>query len=111
MDDSKDKASEYFDIKEQIKALRRDLKAVTEDHPNYDELQQLNKKVKKLRDEIKDTEEVKKLKEKINELKERQELLKELIRVELIETSQDEIKRNGKKLKLVPVLKEVSDED
>jgi TolA-binding protein len=111
MDNSIDKVDEYFEIKNQIKTLRRDFKQFQEDHPNYVKLQDLNKKIKKLREEIRETEEIKNIKNKIDELKERQELLKELIRINLIESDQEEVKRNGKKLKLIPVLKEMPDKN
>lgn len=104
-----DKAQEYFDIKNQLRTLRADLKDLKTQHEDFQELEELNKKVKVLRENIKDDEDIKGIKEKIDELKERQDLLKELIRIELIDTAQEEVKRDGRKLKLVSVLKEMKD--
>ena len=43
------------------------------------------------------------------EVKERMDLLKEMIRIQLIEESEEEIKKDGKILKLVYIIKELSD--
>lgn len=102
---------EYFDLKEQIKTLRADLKDITTQHEHFQEREELKKKVKLLNEEIKDDEDIKGLKAKIDQIKERMDLLKELIRIELIDTAQEEVKKDGRKLKLVYVLKEMKDEN
>lgn len=68
------------------------------------------KKVKELKEEVKNDETVKTLTEKLSVNKERMELLKELIRIELLESAQEEVKRNGRKLKIMNILKEMKDE-
>lgn len=105
------RVEEYFQIKKTLRLLRRDLREHTEDHDNYDEMKELNEKVKKLREKIKDEESIRALKEKIDTLKERQDLIKEIIKVELMETGQPEVKAEGRKLKLIEVLKDIKDEE
>lgn len=108
---STDRATEYFELKEQMRALRADLKDFQVQHEDYKELEELNKKVKVLREKIKDNEDIKTLKSKIDQIKERMDLIKELIRIELIDTAQEEVIREGKKLKLVYILKEMKDNE
>ncbi|MDQ6985301.1 MAG: hypothetical protein Q9M91_05340 [Candidatus Dojkabacteria bacterium] len=106
-----DKVAEYFQVQKTLKTLRKDLKEIKEQHPDYQELQTINKKVKELRDNINNDDEIKTLKDKVGQLKERHDLIKELIRIDLIETSTDHVKKEGKALKLVYVLKEVKEDD
>jgi len=106
-----DKVEEYFKLKGVIRTLRNDLKDHKVQMPDNQELDKLSKKVKELREKVKDDETVKTLTEKMMVTKERVELIKELIRIELLETSKDEVKRNGRKLKLVHILKEMKDQE
>jgi chromosome segregation ATPase len=101
-----DKVDEYFKLKSSIRALRADLKDIKDKKDNTQEIERLTKKIKHLRDEMKSDEDVKELYEKITTTKERMDLLKELIRIELLEKSQEEIERDGRKLKIVNILKE-----
>lgn len=105
-----DKVEEYFKLKGVIKTLRGDLKDIKDSLEAQIELEKLSKKTKELRDKVKGDETVFELSEKLSTTKERLELIKELIRIDLIETAQEEVKRDGKKLKLVHVLKEVKDD-
>lgn len=105
-----DKVAEYEKIKEAIKTLKRDLRQLNEEHDLYDEVNQLKKKLKQLRDTVKEDPQIKQVNEKIKELKERLDLLKEMIKMDLIETSSSEVKLKDKMLRLVYVLKEVSDD-
>lgn len=106
-----DNVTEYFQIKKTLKTLRADLKDLQVQHPKYEEVQKLAKKVKELRDEMNEEESLKALKEKISEQKERQDLLKELIRISLIENAEEAVKKEGRALKLIYVLKEIKDEN
>lgn len=106
-----DRATEYFELKEQARALRADLKDIQTQHEDYLELEELNKKAKILREKIKDDNDIKTLKAKIEQIKERMDLIKELIRIELIDTAQEEVVRDGRKLKLVYILKEMKDHE
>lgn len=106
-DPNLDKVEEYFKTKELISNLRRDLKDLLSQMDKYKELKELKKKAKSLKEEIQDDENILSLHEKISSLRERSELLKELIRIELLEDAKEEVERNGKKLKIVPTLKEV----
>jgi predicted TIM-barrel fold metal-dependent hydrolase len=108
---STDKVAEYFQLKNTAKTLRRDMKDLRTQHEDYEELEKLSKKVKELRDNIKNDQAIHELKEKIDQIKERMDLLKELIRVELIETAEEEVKKDGRKLKLVQVLKEMKEDE
>jgi hypothetical protein len=109
--DGIDKTKEYFKIKKALKDLRNDIKDLTTQHEDYEESQKLAKKLKELRDRIKSDEKIKELSERSPVLKERGELLKEMIRIELIENAMEEVKSEGKKLKLVYVLKELRDDE
>jgi|SRR5690606_669014 len=106
-----DKVEEYFRLKGVIKTLRNDLKDYKAQHEATEELDKLTKKAKELRERIKEDETVRQLEEKISTTKERIELVKELIRLELLENAQEEVKKNGRKLKLVYILKELKDEE
>ncbi len=105
-----DKVEEYFKMKDAIRTLRNDLKDIKLQKPEIQELDKLQKKVKEIRDEIKEDENIKTLSEKISTTKERMDLLKELIRIDLLERAQEEVKRNGRKLKIVSILREMKDE-
>ena len=104
-----DKVTEYFRIKKAQKTLRKDLREKKTQHPNNDEIEKLKKQLKELREEVKEEEQIKELKEKLSQLKERLDLMKEMIRIELIENAQEEVRKEDedKKLKLVYVLKEM----
>ncbi len=108
--DTGDKLGEYFQIKDQLRTLRGDLRDLKEEHKDYAELDELTKQIKVLRENIKNDENIRIVQEKIADLKERQELLKEIIKVEMKETDQTEVKMNGRKLKLIDILKEMKDE-
>jgi hypothetical protein len=109
-DENLDKVAEYFKIKGVLRTLRNDIKDLKIQIPENEELDKLGKKIKELREKIKDNEEVKILTEKIQDAKERMELLKELIRIELLETAREEVKKDGRKLKIVNILREMKDE-
>lgn len=104
-----DKVEEYFKMKDIMRTLRNDLKDLKLQNPEVEELEKLTKRVKEIREKIKDDESIKALEEKISTSKERLDLLKELIRIDLLEKAQEEVKRNGRKLKVVSVLKEMRD--
>lgn len=105
------KVEEYFKQKGIIRTLRSDLKDHKAQMEEVQELEKLMKRVKELREKIKEDETVRNLTEKIQTTKERQDLLKELIRIDLLESGQEEVKHNGRKLKLVNNIKELKDED
>ncbi len=109
-DENLDKVEEYFKLKDATRTLRNDLKDLKVQMEETEELEKLTKRVKELREKIKENENIRNLTEKIQGTKERMELLKELIRIELLESAQEEVKRNGRKLKIVNILKEMKDE-
>lgn len=108
---SAERADEYFRIRSTLKTLRGDLKDLKDEHPDYEDLKKVVEKAKQVRMKIDSDENIHALKEKIGGLKERQELLKEIIKIQLIDEALDEVTNNGRKLKLVQVLKEMKDED
>lgn len=110
-DTNPDKLEEYFKTKETVKTLRVDLKDLKEEHPDFKEMEELNKQVKNLREKIKNDENIRIVSDKISTLKERMDLLKEIIKMEMKETENTEVKMNGRKLKIVEVLKEMKDEE
>lgn len=105
-----DKVAEYFKLKGVLKTLRNDLKDIRDSMDDYIELEKIMKKTKELRDRIKGDETIHELSDKLMVTKERMDLVKELIRLDLIENAQEEIKKDGRKLKLMHVLKEVKDD-
>ncbi|HEX9804640.1 MAG TPA: hypothetical protein VGA67_03085, partial [Candidatus Dojkabacteria bacterium] len=104
-----DRATEYFELKRVKKTLSDDLKDLTQNHENFEEAEKMKKELKILRDKINDNEDIRLIKEKVATIKERMELIKEIIKNELMETEEKEVKREGRKLKLVEVLKEMKD--
>jgi len=96
-DVSDDKVEEYLKTKEAIKTFREDLKELKEEHENFDEAEELAKQLKILRQNINNDENVRIISDKIATLKERLDLLKEIIKVQLKESEQKEIKRDGRK--------------
>ena len=106
-----DKVEEYFKMKDAIRVLRNDLKDLKVQKAENQELEKLLKKVKELREDVKDDENIKTLAEKIMTMKERMDLLKELIRIELLDKAQEEVKRNGRKLRIVSILREMKDQE
>lgn len=109
-DPNLDKVEEYFKIKGVIRTLRNDLKDHKIQMEEHEELDKIQKIIKELREKIKDHETVKEMTEKMQTMKETMELLKELIRIELLETAKEEVKKDGRKLKLVSILREMKDE-
>lgn len=109
-DPNLDKVDEYFRAKDSARTLRNDLKDYKAQMPEVEELEKLMKKVKELREKIKEDETVRELTEKIQTTKERQDLLKELIRIDLLESGLEEVKHNGRKLRIINTIKELRDE-
>jgi hypothetical protein len=109
--DNEDRVAEYFELKEVAKTLRADRRDLKQQHPDYEELQKVKKEAKRLRDNIKNSEDILIIKEKLSQIKERMGLIKEIILNEMIESDQEEVKKEDRKLKIVPVLKDVKAED
>lgn len=110
-DTNPNKLEEYFKTKETLKTLRNDLKDLKEEHPDFEEMEEFSKQLKEVREKINNDENIRIISDKISTLKERTDLLKEIIKMELKETEVTEVKMNGRKLKIVEVLKEMKDED
>ena len=108
--ESSDKVDEYFRLKKALTEKRKDLKDLQTQHPDYDEMQKAKKKAKELTDKIKDTEEIALAREKTKQIAERMGLLKEIIRIQLIEDGEEKVKKDDKVLKLVYILKETKDD-
>lgn len=106
-----DKVEEYFKLKGVLKTLRADLKDIQSQDEFHIELEKIMKRVKELKEKIAGNEDIMNLKEKIQVTKERQDLLKELIRIELLEEGRDEVEREDRKLKLLYILKELRNEN
>ena len=106
-DSNINRVDEYFKCKDNISLLRQDLKDYKEQMNEYIELKELEKKIKELREQIKANETVQNIQEKIATERERMELLKELIRIEMLESAQTEITFKDRKLKLINIVKEL----
>lgn len=110
-DENMDKIEEYFKTKKVLKTLRGDLRDLKKNHDRAKELEELNKQVRFLRQEINNSEDIRIVSDKVAGLKERMDLLKEIIYSELKQSDEQEISLNGRKLKIVEVLKEMKDEE
>lgn len=108
---AEERLEEYFKLKEVLKTLRNDVKDLKVQHEFYKEWEEYSKKAKELSQMIKDDENIRLMSEKISTTRERMDLIKELIRIDMIERAMDEVKKDGKKLKLVNIVKEVKDDD
>lgn len=106
-----DKVEEYFKLKGVLRTLRADLKDIQAQDEYYTELEKIMKRAKELREKIAGNEDIMNLKEKIQTTKERQDLLKELIRIELLEEGKEEVEKDDRKLKLLYILKELKNEN
>jgi len=109
-DKNPDKAEEYFKTKEEAKTFRADLRELKEEHENTKEIDELAEKLKKLRSEVNNDENIRILSDKISTLRERMGLLRDIIKMQLIEAEEKEVKRDGRILKIVQVLKEMKEE-
>ncbi len=112
LDDSNlDKVEEYFKTKSQLKTMRGDLKDIKTQMDDFIEMEKIGKKARELRDKLKADETIHEMSEKISMLKERMDLLKEMIRIDLIDSGKEEVKKDGRKLKLVYIVKEGKDDN
>ena len=112
LDDSNlDKVDEYFKTKGQLKTMRGDLKDIKTQMEDYIEMEKVGKKARELREKLKADETIHEMSEKISMLKERMDLLKEMIRIDLIDSGKEEVKKDGRKLKLVYIVKEGKDDN
>lgn len=109
--DGVDRVEQYFELKELAKTLRQDIKDMKEQHDDWEELQELKKQVKDINENIKGMEDIRIVDEKLKGVKEKMGLIKEIIMTELIETGAEEVKKDGRKLKLVQTIKEMKDDN
>lgn len=106
-----DRVEEYFQLKDSLRTFRNDLKDLKESQPDFEELKKLVEKTKTLRQRLTNNEDIAILQDKVDGIKERMDLIKEIIKTELIESQQEEVKHNGRKLRLVQVIKELRDQE
>ena len=111
MFEQKQKYLDSIELKEGLKTLKGDKQDILENLEGYEEYEQKKKELKVLKDTIDNLEDVRIITEKISTLKERMDLLKEIIKAELIEMNASEIKKDGRKLKIMQILKEMKNED
>lgn len=105
------RVEEFYELKDSLKTFRADLKELKEQHEDTEELLKLAEKAKTLRQRIANSEDIMAIQDKVSTVKERMDLLKEIIKTELIESGQEEIKSNGRKFKIVQILKEMKEEE
>lgn len=108
-DTNLDRVEEYFKTKGILKTLRGEMKDIKSQMEEFIEMEKIGKKARELREKLKADETIHEMSEKIGSLKERMDLLREMIRIDLMETGKEEVKRDGRKLKLQYVLKEGKD--
>lgn len=104
-------ADEYFQTREDLRTLNLELKEAKEQHQEFEELQKLSEQLRQIRKRMKFDEEIALLDEKAGTMRERQKLLKEMIKIKLVKSGEEEIQRGKKKLKVTSVLKEMRIED
>lgn len=102
---------EYFQTREDLRTLNLELKEAKEQHQEFEELQKLSEQLRQIRKRMKFDEEIALLDEKAGTLRERQKLLKEMIKIKLVKSGEEEIQRGKKKLKVTSVLKEMRIEE
>lgn len=104
-----EKVNEYFHLKSAVKDMRQELRGLREEHPDNEELKQVAEKAKRLRLKIKEDEKIGSIQRDVDTANERMKLLKEIIKANLLQNNLEEIKYEGRVLKLVPQLKDVRD--
>ncbi|MCS7318104.1 MAG: hypothetical protein NZZ41_07375 [Candidatus Dojkabacteria bacterium] len=109
LDKYSNKFSEYFDTKKALKQLKKELLEIEKNTQEYKTYSELKKKLKDIKQQIYTYKEIQTLKENILNLKNRLEILRELIKIEMLNTKQQEIEEQGIKFKIVSVLKEITD--
>lgn len=102
---------EYFQAREDLKTLNLEIREAKEQHQEFEELQKLSEQLRQVRKRMKFDEAIAMLDEKAITLRERQKLLKEMIKIKLIKSGEEEIQRGKKKLKVTSILKEVRNEE
>jgi DNA-binding transcriptional regulator GbsR (MarR family) len=99
---------EYFKVKKVVKDFNADLRDYKKEHELTPRIEELKKELKKLKTELAVDKMVMDMKEDLDSSKERMTLLKDIITQEMLETGQEEVFYEGKKLRLVKLLKESS---
>lgn len=102
---------EYFKLKRLLKELRADLKAETENHDLTEEIKEINLKVKKLRKDLNADPVITDIKDEIDTNKERFDLLKDIIKQEMIDSEVETVEFEGRSINLVKVMKEGKQKD
>lgn len=100
-----DRVSEYFEINDQVKVIKADLKDYLDNHPHKDEIDKHKKQIKEMQEEMNNDETIDAMKEKIKSLKERQDLIKEILLVEMKESGNDRIEYKGNEIIIAESLK------
>lgn len=101
---------EYFKVKRTLKEMNADLRDAKKNHPLQEEIEEITKKVKQTRKDLMADPIILDLKDEIDTLKERFNLLKDIIKQEMLEQETEEVQFDGRKIKLVRVMKEVRDQ-
>ncbi|MBP9758203.1 hypothetical protein KBD45_00780 [Candidatus Dojkabacteria bacterium] len=99
------KVDEYFELRDQIRTIKADLKDLVDDHEVTERIDELRKEMKELKGQMEEDEGIVAIQNKIKDLKERQDLLKEIILVEMKESGQDKIEYNGNEILITEGLK------
>lgn len=71
--------TEMLDLKNVLRTYKTDLRALKESHEDYDELEELKKRVKELEDKIKTSDDYRRIKESIEDTAERYKLVEEIV--------------------------------
>lgn len=99
------KVDEYFELRDQIRTIKADLKDLIDNHDNTERIEELKKEMKELKEQMKEDEGITAIQDKIKDLKERQDLLKEIILVEMKESGQEKIEYKGNEIIIAENLK------
>ncbi len=102
---------EYFKLKKSIKELNGDIRDAQKNHALAEEIEEASKKLKEARAHLSSDPMITDLKEEVDAMKERFNLIKDIIKQELIDEGQDRVEYDGRVISLVKVMKEGKDEE
>ncbi len=98
---------EFFSLQQLARTLRKELRDLKCQSEFFNEWEELTRKATELSKKMKEEDNIKYIKEKLSNVKERIGLITELIKLDMIKNGKEEIEKNGKKLKILTVVKEV----
>ena len=88
-----------------IKEMRADVKEMKESHENFAKIEEINKEVKILRNEMMADEEIDRMKDEIANANDRLKLLQEILVARMEESEETKVTAKGKQAVILPKMK------